>query len=62
MKTRWGTCYPSAKRIRINLELAKNPKEWARTFVLVKIILTYIIDSLIYPNRNRYRDRNRLFM
>jgi predicted metal-dependent hydrolase len=25
MKTRWGTCNPKAKRIWINLELAKKP-------------------------------------
>lgn len=27
MKTRWGTCNPSAKRIWLNLELAKKPAE-----------------------------------
>ncbi len=27
MKTRWGTCNPAAKRIWLNLELAKKPTE-----------------------------------
>jgi predicted metal-dependent hydrolase len=34
MKTRWGTCSPSARRIWLNLELAKKP-ECCLEYVLV---------------------------
>ncbi len=28
MKTKWGSCNPVARTIRLNTELAKKPKEW----------------------------------
>lgn len=46
MKTRWGTCNPQAKRIWINLELAKKPKECLEYIVVHEMI------HLLEPTHN----------
>ena len=38
MKTRWGTCNPRAKRIWINLELAKSPLECLEHIVVHEMV------------------------
>ena len=38
MKTRWGTCNPEAKRIWINLELAKKPLECLEYIVVHEMV------------------------
>jgi len=38
MKTRWGTCNPRAKRIWLNLELAKKPTECLEYVVLHEMV------------------------
>jgi predicted metal-dependent hydrolase len=43
MKTRWGTCNPSAKRIWLNLELAKKPIECLEYVVLHE--MTHFLES-----------------
>lgn len=47
MKTRWGTCNPRARRIWINLELAKKPPECLEYLVLHEML------HLIEPRHNR---------
>lgn len=48
MKTRWGTCNPEAKRIWINLELAKKPKE------CLEYIVVHEMTHLIEPTHNHH--------
>ena len=43
MKTRWGTCNPRAKRIWLNLELAKKPIECLEYVVLHE--MTHLLES-----------------
>ena len=38
MKTRWGTCNPQAKRIWLNLELAKKPPEYLEYIVVHEMV------------------------
>ena len=38
MKTKWGTCNPEARRIWINLELAKKPKECLEYIVVHEMV------------------------
>lgn len=38
MKTRWGTCNPNAKRIWLNLELAKKPPEYLEYIVVHEMV------------------------
>lgn len=38
MKTRWGTCNLKAKRIWLNLELAKKPVEWLEYIVVHEMV------------------------
>lgn len=38
MKTKWGTCNPDARRIWINLELAKKPKECLEYIVVHEMV------------------------
>ena len=42
MKTKWGSCNPNARRIWINLELAKKPEEYLE-YVIVHELLHIII-------------------
>lgn len=46
MKTKWGTCNPEAKRIWINLELAKKPGEYLEYIVVHEMV------HLIEPTHN----------
>ncbi|NTW84422.1 MAG: M48 family metallopeptidase [Chlorobiaceae bacterium] len=48
MKTRWGTCNPQAKRIWLNLELAKKPKECLEYIVVHEMV------HLIEPTHNKH--------
>jgi len=48
MKTRWGTCNHEAKRIWINLELAKKPKE------CLEYIVVHEMAHLIEPTHNHH--------
>lgn len=53
MKTRWGTCNPEARRICINLELAKKPPE----------CLEYIVvHEMVHILERRHTDRFRELM
>ena len=38
MKTRWGTCNPEARRIWVNLELAKKPRECLEYIVVHEMV------------------------
>ncbi len=38
MKTKWGTCNPDARRIWVNLELAKKPKECLEYIVVHEMV------------------------
>ncbi|MEA4857666.1 MAG: SprT family zinc-dependent metalloprotease [Solidesulfovibrio sp.] len=44
MKTRWGSCNPSSKSIRLNTDLAKKPK------VCLEYIVVHELAHLIEPN------------
>jgi predicted metal-dependent hydrolase len=46
MKTKWGSCTPAAKSIRINLELAKKPLE------CLEYIVVHELTHLIEPTHN----------
>jgi hypothetical protein len=46
MKTRWGTCTPHKKTIRINLELVKKPRE------CLEYILVHEMLHLLEPTHN----------
>ena len=47
MKTKWGTCNTSAKRIWINLELAKKP------VYCIEYIVVHELAHLIERNHNK---------
>ena len=49
MKTKWGTCNPDAKRIWINLELAKKPLE-----CLEYIVVHEMVHLLERSHNNRF--------
>jgi predicted metal-dependent hydrolase len=38
MKTKWGSCNPTARTIRLNTELAKKPKECLEYIVVHEIV------------------------
>ena len=38
MKTRWGTCNPTARRIWLNLELAKQPESCLEYLVVHELV------------------------
>jgi len=38
MKTKWGTCNPEAKRIWINLELVKKPRECLEYVIVHELV------------------------
>ena len=46
MKTKWGSCTPAAKSIRINLELAKKPPE------CLEYIVVHELTHLLEPTHN----------
>ena len=46
MKTKWGTCNPTAKRIWVNLELAKKPSECLEYIVVHEMV------HLLEPTHN----------
>lgn len=46
MKTKWGTCNPTAKRIWVNLELAKKPPE------CLEYIVVHEMTHLLEPTHN----------
>ena len=47
MKTKWGTCNPEARRIWVNLELAKKPTECLEYIVVHEMV------HLLEPSHNR---------
>jgi predicted metal-dependent hydrolase len=47
MRTKWGTCNPEAKRIWLNLELAKKPKE------CLEYIIVHELVHLLEPTHNQ---------
>lgn len=47
MKTRWGSCSPHSKSIRINLELAKKPPE------CLEYIVVHELAHLLEPSHNK---------
>jgi predicted metal-dependent hydrolase len=53
MKTKWGSCNTSAKRIWLNLDLAKKPK------ICVEYILVH---ELTHPHERNHNDRFRELM
>lgn len=53
MKTRWGTCNPAARRIWLNLELAKKPSA----------CLEYVVvHEMVHLIERRHNDRFRKLM
>ena len=46
MKTRWGSCNPKSKNIRINTELVKKPRKF------LDYIVMHEISHLLHPNHN----------
>lgn len=46
MKTRWGSCNPRARRIRLNTELVKKPKD------LIEYVVVHEMVHLIEPTHN----------
>jgi predicted metal-dependent hydrolase len=66
MKTRWGTCNPIARSIRLNTELAKKPKECLEYIVVHEMVhllepthnarFTGLLDHFM-PQWRHYRDR-----
>lgn len=55
MKTRWGTCNIKAKRIWINLELAKKPKECIEFIVVHE--MTHLLERLHNERFTAYMDK-----
>src|SRR5437870_1634493 len=65
MKTKWGTCNPKARRIWLNLELAKKPRQCLEYIVvheMAHLITRYHDDRFLaimsrhLPHWERYRD------
>ena len=46
MKTRWGSCNPTARTIRLNTELARKPPE------CLEYIVVHELAHLLEPTRN----------
>ena len=46
MKTKWGSCSPAARHIRLNAELAKKPKE------CLEYIVVHEMTHLLEPTHN----------
>jgi len=70
MKTKWGTCNPDARRIWVNLELAKKPKECLEYIVVHEMVhllehhhnerFIALIDDMLPKWRSLRDDLNRL--
>ena len=70
MKTKWGTCNPGARRIWVNLELAKKPKECLEYIVMHEMVhllerhhneqFVSIMDNIMPEWRSIRDDLNRL--
>jgi len=70
MKTKWGTCNPDARRIWVNLELAKKPKECLEYIVVHEMVhllerhhnerFITLMDDLLPKWRSLRDDLNRL--
>jgi predicted metal-dependent hydrolase len=69
MKTRWGTCHPRARTIRLNSELAKKPKECLEYVVVHELVhllepshnarFVALMDTFLPTWRLRRQDLNR---
>ncbi len=55
MKTKWGTCNASTKRILLNLELAKKPKECLEYIVVHEIL--HLLERHHNDNFKKYMDK-----
>lgn len=55
MKTRWGTCNPRAKRIWLNLELAKKPPEHLEYVVVHEMV--HLLERKHNDNFTAYMDK-----
>jgi predicted metal-dependent hydrolase len=55
MRTRWGTCNPEARRIWINLELAKKPPECLEYIVVHELV--HLIERTHNDNFKAHMDR-----
>jgi predicted metal-dependent hydrolase len=70
MKTKWGTCNPEARRIWVNLELAKKPKECLEYIVVHEMVhllerhhnerFIALMDTVLPKWRSLRDDLNRL--
>jgi len=70
MKTKWGTCNPDARRIWVNLELAKKPKECLEYIVVHEMVhllerhhnerFIALMDAMLPKWRSLRDDLNRL--
>ncbi len=70
MKTRWGTCNPEARRIWVNLELAKKPQECLEYIVVHEMVhilerhhnerFIALMDNVMSKWRSLRDDLNRL--
>ena len=70
MKTKWGTCNPDARRIWVNLELAKKPKECLEYIVVHEMVhllehhhnerFMALMDDILPKWRSLRDDLNRL--
>ena len=70
MKTKWGTCNPDARRIWVNLELAKKPKECLEYIVVHEMVhllehhhnerFMALMDDMLPKWRSLRDDLNRL--
>ncbi len=70
MKTKWGTCNPDARRIWVNLELAKKPKECLEYIVVHEMVhllehhhnerFIALMDAILPKWRSLRDDLNRL--
>jgi hypothetical protein len=56
MKTKWGTCNPVARRIWLNLELAKKPMECIEYIVVHEMI--HILERKHNDNFIRLMDKH----
>jgi len=52
MKTRWRSCTPRRRRIRLNAELAKKPPE----------LLEYVVHEMAHLNVRHHNDRFKSIM
>jgi len=48
MKTKWGSCNPRARNIRLNTELVKKPKD------LLEYVIVHEMAHLLEPSHNEH--------